>query len=307
VSPDDISDRDKAEVAAMRAMIAPTGLVPEFPPNLLKARAGHEGLARLFPVLAGTVCTSLNLGGVKAEEIVPPNFSGSGTILYFHGWGYALGSIESHRHLVAQLAAASEARAYCLDYRLAPEHPFPAAIEDGVRAYQALLASGIFAHEIVIAGDSSGGGLALSVALALKAAEMPQPAGLFLMSPWVDLSLSGVSHERNAVTDFMCNRAELHHWARLYAGDDCATNQLASPILADLNGLAPMLIHAGSEEILLSDSIALAQKVRLVGQVDFYQGENMPHTWHYLWPFVSAARQAIAQAGIWINKRLQSS
>jgi epsilon-lactone hydrolase len=305
MTPDDIIARDKAQVAAVRNMIAPPGLVPEFPPNLAKARAGHDGMARVFPILDGTIWTPLLLGGVPAEKIVPAGVTGSTTILYLHGWGFALGSIASHRHLVAQLAAASGATGYCLDYRLAPEAPFPAAMDDGVAAYQALLALGLDPQDIVIAGDSSGGGLAVSIALALKAASQPQPAGLFLMSPWIDLGLTGSSHAEKADVDFMCNRAELAHWARLYAGQDAAKNPLASPILADKEGIAPMLIHAGTEEILLSDSISLAHQAGLGVGVNIHIGTNMPHTWHYMWPFLTAARDAIAQAGTWIHERTQ--
>jgi epsilon-lactone hydrolase len=159
----------------------------------------------------------------------------------------------------------------------------------------------------VIAGDSSGGGLAVSIALALKAANLPQPAGLFLISPWIDLGLTGASHGENAALDFMCNRAELAHWARLYAGDEAATNPLASPILANIEGIAPMLIHAGSDEILLSDSVALAHRAGLGVGVEIYIGRHMPHTWHYMWPFLTAARVAIGEAGAWIQARTQRS
>lgn len=303
MTPDDIIARDKSEVAAVRAMISPPGIIPEFPPNLVKARAGHDGMARIFPILAGTVCTPVALGGIPAERIVPSGIVGTRTILYFHGWGYALGSISSHRHLVAQLAGASGATGYCLEYRLAPEAPFPAAIDDGLSAYSALLDMGLAPSDIVIAGDSSGGGLALSIALALKAADMPQPAGLFLMSPWVDLGLTGASHIDKVDVDFMCNRAELAHWARLYAGEEAAKNPLASPILASKEGIAPMLIHAGTEEILLSDSVSLAYQVGIGVGVDLHIGANMPHTWHYMWPFLTAAREAIAEAGAWIREQ----
>jgi epsilon-lactone hydrolase len=271
MTPDEIIARDKAEVAAVRNMIAPPGLVPEFPPNLAKARAGHEGMARIFPVLEGTVSTPMTLGHVPAEKIVPPSDIGYKAILYLHGWGFALGSIASHRHLVAQLAAASGAIGYCLDYRLSPEAPFPAAIEDGVVAYQALLASGLSPKDIVIAGDSSGGGLAVSTALGLKAAGMPQPAGLFLI-----------------------------YWAELYGGKQAASNPLASPVLVHLTGIAPMLIHVGSDEILLSDSLSLAHNAGLGVSVGLHIGANMPHAWHYMWPFLTAAREAIAEAGVWI-------
>ena len=298
---DEISARDKAEVISIKNMIAPPGLVPDFPPNLAKARAGHDGLARIFPVLKGTDCTPIILGGIQAEKIMPPAATSARTILYLHGWGYALGSITSHRHLVAQLAQASFATAYCLDYRLAPEAPFPAAIEDGVLAYHALLEMGVLSSDIVIVGDSSGGGLAVAVALALKQRAIVQPAGLFLMSPWVDLSLTGASIDAKAGVDFMCNKAELAHWANLYAGAARGLNPKASPLNADLTGLPPMLIHAGSEEILLSDSTRLAERLGLAGvSVTLMIAAHMPHTFHYMWPFLTAAREAIGDAGDWI-------
>jgi epsilon-lactone hydrolase len=296
------SQRDIAEVAKVRVMIAPPGTVLVFPPNLAKARAGHDGMARIFPVLDGTVCTPLMLGGIKAEKIVPLDASGNATLLYFHGWGFSLGSIASHRHLVAQLASNSAATAYCIDYRLAPESPFPAAIDDGVEAYRALLANGILPQDVVIAGDSSGGGLAVSVALAIKAADLPQPAGLFLMSPWVDLGLRGQSYVIKADVDFMCNRAELAYWALQYAPQDGAENPLVSPVYADLTGLPAMLIHVGTEEILLSDSVSLAQAAGLAQvAVKLHIAKNMPHVWHYMWPFLTSAREAIITAGAWIS------
>jgi epsilon-lactone hydrolase len=297
----DLVTRDKAEVAEVANMIAPPGLVPEFPPNLAKARAGHDAMARIFPVLDGTICSLVELGGIIAEQTTPPQCKGSKIIMYLHGWGFALGSIDSHRHLVAQLCQASGAVAYSLGYRLAPETVFPGAINDGVTAYCALLALGHAAEDIIIAGDSSGGGLALSMAVELRERNLPQPAGLFLMSPWVDLSLGGSSHEAKADVDFMCNKAELTHWARLYVGDGDIHHPLASPVFNNLKGLAPMLIHVGTEEILLSDSLQLAEQAGLAGvQIELKIGANMPHTWHYMWPFLSAARASIAQAGCWI-------
>lgn len=297
----DRTERDKAEVACVRNMVAPPGLVPEFPPNLVKARAGHDGMARIFPVLNGTTFSFVDLGGIMAEKTTPPQRKGSKVIIYLHGWGFALGSIGSHRHLVAQLCQASGAIAFSLSYRLAPETMFPGAVHDGVSAYCALLALGHCADDIVIAGDSSGGGLALSIALALKEHNIGQPAGLFLMSPWVDLSLKGKSHIAKAEVDFMCNTAELAHWAKLYVGDGDILHPLASPLFSNLKNIAPLLIHAGSEEILLSDAVQLAEQAGLAGvQTELAIGANMPHTWHYMWPFLSAARDSIGKAGRWI-------
>ena len=297
----EIGQRDRAQVAAVRAMIAPPGLVPVFPPDHHKARAGHDGMARMFPVVAGTMLKSVELGGVTAEKITPPNANGTKAILYLHGWGFALGSMASHRHLVAQLSAASGAVGYTLDYRLAPEAQFPAAIHDGVSAFQALLALGLTPSDIVIAGDSSGAGLAVSIALAVRDQGLPQPAGLFLMSPWVDLALSGARYGVKADVDFMCNKAELAHWAHLYAGETHVYDPHVSPLYADLVELAPMLIHAGSEEILLSDAVRLAERASMADvAVTLSVAAYMPHTYHYMWPFLTAGRDALATAGSWI-------
>lgn len=298
----DTIDRDKTEVANIRTMIAPAGVVPEFPPNVAKARAGHDGLARIFPVLEGTTLIPVDLGGVKGEEVVPSNRHGNKVILYFHGWGYALGSLSSHRHLVAQLAFASKSTVSLLDYSLAPECRYPGALNDALAAYRALLVRGVAPNDIVLSGDSSGGGLALGLAIALKEHDLPLPAGLFLMSPWVDLSLTGASHKVKAQVDFMCNYAELEHWANLYAGIGGNQLCLTSPSYDDLVGLPPMLIHVGSEEILYSDSLQLAHNGGLAGvNIRLKVGANMPHTWHYMWPFITAAREAIADAGRWIE------
>jgi epsilon-lactone hydrolase len=302
MTPDEVTAHDLAEIATVRAMIAPAGQVAEFPPNLIKARAGHDAMAGLFPIVSGSVITPTHLGGIAAERIAPPHMRHAKVILFLHGWGFSLGSMKSHRHLVAQISAASGALSFMIDFRLSPEAPCPAAINDIVTAYCAILALGHKADDIVIGGDSSGAGLALSAALTLRDQGLPQPAGLFLASPWVDLRLIGESLTTNAKSDFMCNQAELAYWAELYAGDLGLDHPIVSPLLGDLTGLAPMLIHAGSHEILLSDATRLAQQARLADvEVDLMVGANMPHGWHYMWPFLSAARNAITQAGHWIE------
>src|SRR5206468_4169342 len=174
------------------------------------------------------------------------------TMLYLHGGGYCIGSPLSHRALVSRLALSSAATAWVPDYRMAPEDPFPAAVDDALAAYRELLDGGADPKRLVIGGDSAGGGLTFAAALAIRDAGLPAPAGLVAISPWTDLTASGAAHAAKAETDPMVNGEALAMFAKAYAGDDL-TEPLASPLFADLKDLPPVLIQVGGEEALLSD------------------------------------------------------
>jgi acetyl esterase/lipase len=178
---------------------------------------------------------------------------------------YALGSIETHREFVSRLARASGMRALLIDYRLAPEHPFPAALEDAVAAYHWLIAQGFEASRVLIAGDSAGGGLALAALLALKDAGEGLPAGAVCISPWTDLSSTAESIRTKARVDVVLNPDTLEIYAWRYAGEHDLRSPLISPLYADLSGLPPLLIQVGSDEILLDDATRLAARAREVG------------------------------------------
>jgi len=294
----------QAEVAAVRVQVqAMTDQLRE-PPSVAKLRLDYDAMGQLYPVAESVSVTAVTLNGVAAEKLTGSDTSGSATLLYLHGGGYVIGSPKSHSHMVAQFVATSGLTAYSIDYRLAPEHAFPAAIDDAVLAYRALLDQGIPASKIIISGDSAGGGLTMATALKLRAEGLPQPAGLFVISPWANLQQEGASYAAKAEADFIVDKASLDRWAAAYLNGASAQGPLASPVLADLSGLAPLLIHVGSEEVLLADSLRLAKAAGLaLVDVTLKIVPHMPHVFHYMWPQVTAARIAIGEAAAWMQAR----
>jgi len=210
-------------------------------------------------------CEAVSAGGVPAEWIVPPGAAGDRVILYLHGGGYVMGSINTHRAMIARIARASEAKALALNYRMAPEDPFPTAVDDATAAYRWLLAQGYKPGKIVISGDSAGGGLTLATLLALRDAGTPLPAAAVPISPWADLEGTGASVETRAAADPMVDKAGLLRMAGMYAGDSDPKNPLISPIYGDYKGLPPMLIQVGDAEILLDDATRVAERARSAG------------------------------------------
>ncbi len=196
-------------------------------------------------------------------------------------------------------------RTLALDYRLAPEAPFPAAVDDATSAYRLLLDQGLKPASIAIAGDSAGGPLTLAVLLAARDAGLPQPACGFLMSPWIDLEATGGSMASKAAEDPIVNEADLDRWAAAYLGGENARNPLAAPLYANLSGLAPLLIQVGSAEVLLDDSIRLAG---LAGAAEvpvrLEVWPEMLHVWHFFHPVLTDGRRAIASAGSFIRERM---
>jgi epsilon-lactone hydrolase len=207
---------------------------------------------------------AVDMDGVPAERLSTPR-SGDRVLLYFHGGGYCLGSPRTHRALAARIAHVIGAIAYVPGYRLAPEHPHPAALDDALAACRWLLTGGASPAQLVIAGDSAGGGLALATAVAMRDSNLPLPAALVLISPLIDLTLSGDSIGTHGRRDPMLSRSIAALWSRLYLGAYPADHPACSPLFADLAGLPPMLIQVGSEEILLSDSLRLAGRARDAG------------------------------------------
>jgi epsilon-lactone hydrolase len=226
-------------------------------------------------------------------------------VLYLHGGGYVIGSPRSHRHLAAAIATAGQAAALLLDYRLAPEHPYPAAVDDAAAAYRWLLDQGIAPGQIVIAGDSAGGGLTVAALLALRDARLPQPAGGVCISPWVDLTCSGASYRTKAGADPIVQRTGVEEMARAYLGAAAPRTPLASPLFADLRGLPPpLLIHVGSDEVLLDDSTQLADRARAAGvDATLEVWDRMIHVWHWFLPMLDEAQDAVDGIGRFIRMR----
>lgn len=269
-------------------------------PTVERMRAGMEKVAER--VAKDVNCQPVDAGSVQAEWIVPPNAAADRVILYLHGGGYVMGSINTHRAMIARIARASQARALALDYRLAPEHPFPAAVEDATAAYRWLLAQGYKPARIVIAGDSAGGGLVLAALLALRDANVPLPACAVPISPWTDMEGTGASMKTNASKDPMVapsgGSGGLFNMAKAYVGDADPKNPLASPLHADYHGLPPLLIQVGETETLLDDSTRVAEKAKAAGvTVELEVWDEMIHVWHVFAKILPEGQQAIDRIG----------
>jgi monoterpene epsilon-lactone hydrolase len=223
--------------------------------DLAVQRAAFHDLIASVPLPDDVSTTPGLLGDVPVVTVETPGNDPSAVLLYFHGGAYALGSAADSAGLAADLARRAGARAISVDYRLAPEHPFPAALDDAVGAYRALLKDGTPSSEITFVGESAGGGLVIAALVALKDADLPQPSSAVVFSPWTDLTLSGASMVGKAAVDPALTPQGLRTRSHDYLGDTDPTSPLPSPIFADLTGLAPLLIQVGSHEILLDDAV----------------------------------------------------
>jgi monoterpene epsilon-lactone hydrolase len=273
--------------------------------NPQELRAVMAATFSAFPSAGEVKCEPVDANGVKAEWITATNAAPDRVILYLHGGGYVMGSIDTHRELVARLSKAAQARALALDYRLAPEHPFPAAVDDSITAYRWLLAQGYKPGRIVVAGDSAGGGLAVSTLLALRDIGAPAPAGAACISPWVDFEAEGESMTSRAAQDPLVSREMILNIAKMYVGEKGNLREpLAAPINAALNDLPPLFIQVGDAETLLDDSTRLADHAEKAGiDVTLQIWEEMPHVWHLAAPVLPEGQQAIEKIGEFVIAR----
>lgn len=225
------------------------------------------------------------------------------TVLYFHGGGYYFCSPRTHRSIVFGLATRANAPVFSLHYRLAPEHRFPAALDDATAAYRQLIADGTPPESIMISGDSAGGGLALATLVALRDAGDPLPAGGLLFSPWTDLAAAGATIRTNDGLDPMFSGRAIALAAQVYLGDAAATHPYASPVYADLHGLPPLFIMAGSTEVLLDDAQRVADNARAAGVVcELEVWDRMPHVWPLFTPFIPEANRALDRAAAFVRR-----
>ncbi|HVZ10574.1 alpha/beta hydrolase [Rhodopila sp.] len=292
------------EIARIREAIAARPRAAEIAQMRIDAdaRGKNLGLAKDVTV------TPVVANGVPAEWTSTPDAGQDKAILYLHGGGYVIGSLDSHRHLAAEAGRQAGTRTLALHYRLAPEHPFPAPVEDTVAAYRYLLDSGMKPKNICIAGDSAGGGLVVGAMLALKQAGLPQPGCGWCISPWVDMEATGKSFTDRADTDPTVQRATIEMMAKWYLGDADPKHPHASPIHGDLRGLPPLLIQVGSVETLLDDSIALARKAGIDEvPVDLQIWPEMIHIWHIFFPMLTAGRRALASGGAFVRTALRGN
>ncbi|MDQ7064780.1 MAG: alpha/beta hydrolase [candidate division KSB1 bacterium] len=273
--------------------------------TLESRRQRLERFARLIPMPRGVRRTAA-MDSFPAEWLVPAGAPEDAAILYLHGGGYVMGSIRTHRALAARIARAAGVKCLTIGYRLAPEHPFPAALEDAHRAYGWLLQQKIPPQRLVVAGDSAGGGLALALLLFLRDRGEPLPAAAVCLSPWTDLAGTGDSIRSKAAVDPIVPVAALDYVARQYLHGENPKNPYASPLYGDLHGLPPLFIHVGTHEVLLDDSLRLAEKARAAGvRVTLDIWPDMMHVWHFFAPFLPEARQAIGNIGAFIRKAIQ--
>jgi monoterpene epsilon-lactone hydrolase len=270
-----------------------------------QVRVRVEEMFGHLPPLAGARIAAVDAGGVPAEWVQVAQATDAATLLFFHGGGYNICSPRTHRSVTTRLSQAVGCKVLAVDYRLAPEHPHPAAVDDAVAVYRWLLAQGIPPARMGIAGDSAGGGLTIAAMVRLRDEGTPLPAVAYLMSPWVDLAETGVSWESNKDLDPMLNRTQLGKMAHDYlAGRDPRT-PLASPLYADLTDLPPLLVHVGTREVLLDDSRRLAERARAAGvAVTLGVWDGMIHGFHMFAGLVPEADEALAAGGRFLREHL---
>ncbi len=253
---------------------------------------------------AGVTCTPVEAGGVSAEWSVADGADQDKVILYVHGGGYVMGSAGSHRDMTGRLSQAAGARVLSLNYRLAPEHPFPAPVDDAVAAYRWLLGQGIQASNMAIAGDSAGGGLALAALIAIRDAGEPVPAAGIGISPWVDMEGMGESMTTRAAVDPVVQKEGLLGMAKIYLGGADPKNPLAAPLHANLAGLPPLLIQVGDAETLLDDATRITERARKADvDVTLKIWDEMPHVWHLFAPILPEGQQAIEEIGTFFKEQ----
>jgi len=275
-------------------------------PTLEQQRAGFEQMAAMFPVDADIKREPVTANGVKSEWVFAPDADSGRAILYLHGGGYVIGSIATHRSLAARLSRAAKARVLVIDYRLAPEHPFPAAVDDSVAAYRWMLAQGLKPSRIAVAGDSAGGGLTAATLVAIREAKLPLPAAGALLSPWVDMEGIGESMTTKDAVDPMVHKEGLLGMAKAYLGGQNPRSPLAAPLYADLAGLPPLLIQVGTSETLLDDAARLAERAKKAGvNVTYEPWQNMIHVWQIFAPMLDEGQQAIEKIGAFVRKHAE--
>ena len=289
-------------IEGIRAHLAT--LPPMRDQSVEEARQMYDKAQYVFDLPDGVEVTEDEVGGIPAEVVTPSNRDG-GTFLYFHGGGYAIGSPVSHRHLVAAIAAASRTRGVALDYRRAPEHPFPAAVDDALAGYRGLLDSGTAPGSIVLGGDSAGGGLTAATLLAVRDAGLPLPAAGVCISPWTDLTNEAGSYRTHAERDPLVFQEDIDRWRNAYLAGTDPRAPLASPLHAELAGLPPLLIQVGSEEVLLDDSRGLAERCEAAGvEATLEVWDDMIHVWHWFGEYLDEAEKAVARIGEFVRARL---
>jgi epsilon-lactone hydrolase len=257
------------------------------------------------PLPADLTVTAAALGGVPSAEITIDGIEPRHVVLYFHGGVYVMSDAFLAADLASQVGRRTDAKVISVDYRLAPEHPYPAAVDDALAAYDALLHTGIDPSDIVFAGESAGGGLAIATMVNARDHGLPLPAAAFVMSPYADLTLAGASMETRRAVDPLLSRELLQARVADYTSDQDAALGLISPIFADLSGLPPLIIQAGSHEVLLDDAVRLAGQAATADvQVTLDITPRVPHVFQAYYPILDEAAAALDRAGQLLSAHL---
>lgn len=292
-------------IDALRALLAAS---PR-PQTLAERRARMEAVTAIDPIDADISLTPVQAAGVPAEWSLAPGSDATRVLLFLHGGGYSSGSLKSHRTMVTGAGRAAGIRTLAIAYRLAPEHPFPAALEDALAAYRYLLDQGYPPGRIAVGGDSAGGGLTLALFQVLRSGGVPLPACGWLVSPWVDLEMTGESIAEKDDVDPLIHRAYLEMLAEAYLGGSRTRRRdpLVSPLHADLSGLPPVLVQVGSAETLLDDAVRIAGRLGACdAQAHLSIYPHMIHAWPIWHHRLGAGREALAEAGAFLHRRTMS-
>jgi monoterpene epsilon-lactone hydrolase len=275
---------------------------PEGTPTLQEQRDNYRAMLTAHPIADDILIEETSVAGCAADWVTAPNSSADRAILYLHGGGYMIGDNVAYREFASRLARATSSRVCVLDYRLGPEHACPAALEDTVTAFQQLLSSGYDPANLVIAGDSAGGGLAIAALMDLRDGASSLPGCAIAFSPWTDLEMTGESIDDPASNDPFVAKEALVAMANAYAPDEPGS-QAASPLNGDCVGLPPIHIETGTREILLSDSRRFVEKAKAAGvEVDYHEGVGLVHVWPVVVPDGSESAEALERCGAFVGR-----
>ncbi len=289
-----------AEITKLKRLLREKAVPPGT--SIADRRALMEKFA--FRVADDIAVEQVTVSDRTAEWLRAPNADGKQVLLYLHGGGYVMGSANTHRSLAGELSRAAQARVFLPDYRLAPEAPFPAAVDDAVAAVQWLYAQGVAPACLAIAGDSAGGGLTAATLIALRDRHLPLPCAAVCISPWSDLNCSNASYQTRAAADPMITTDDITLMASAYLHGADPKSALASPNRGDLTGLPPLLIHVGRDEVLLDDAIVLHEAARSSGVASTLEiWDDMIHVWHAFHPMLPEGRQGITRVGAYLREQ----
>ena len=289
-----------AEITKLKRLLREKALPPGT--SISERRSLMEKFA--FRVADDITVEQMTVAGRSAEWLRAPNANTQHVLLYLHGGGYVMGSPNTHRSLAGELSRAAQARVFLPDYRLAPEAPFPAAVDDAVAAVLWLYGQGVAPACLAVAGDSAGGGLTAATLIALRDRQLPLPRAAVCISPWSDLNCSNASYQTRAAADPMITTDDITLMAGAYLHGADPKSPLASPNRGDLTGLPPMLIHVGRDEVLLDDAIVLHEAARSAGVDSTLEiWDDMIHVWHAFHPMLPEGRQGITRVGAYLREQ----